>query len=188
MATCEGERPAAERRWTLEAFVALPEEDEHFLELVEGRIVREPRPQRPHGNVVARLCRILLDYGDAHGGMATADVGFILRRDPPTVRGPDVAYLREDRGYGEPTGWYEGAPDLAVEVISPSNAAMEIQQKVGEYFDAGARQVWVVYPRTRTVVVHPSASEARLLREGDRIDGGEAFPGLSVPVLDVFGR
>jgi Uma2 family endonuclease len=187
MATREGETPTGERRWTLEEFGALPEQDEHVLELVAGRIVREPRPQRPHGNVVARLCRILLDYADAHGGVATADVGFILGRDPPTVRGPDVAYLRKDRSYGDPTGWYEGAPDLAVEVISPSNAAAEMQQKVAEYFDANARQVWVIYPRTRTVVVHSSASEARALREGDRIDGGEAFPGLSVPVSDCFG-
>lgn len=188
MAIPEGETADSERRYTLEEFRALPEEDEYLVELVEGRLVREPRPGGRHGVLVALLARVLLDYADQAGGMVVAEGGFVLEPGRPTVRGPDVAYLRDvEERYGAPEGFITGAPGLAIEVISPSNTATEIQRKVVEYFDAGCRQVWVVHPRTRTVVVHRSVSEARLLRDGDLIEGGELMPGLDLPVSAVFG-
>lgn len=189
MATREGETADSDRLYTLEEFRALPEEDEYLVELVDGRLVREPRPGGRHGVLVALISRILLDYADRAGGMVVAEGGFVLGEERPTVRGPDVAYIRDaEERYGAPEGFITGAPDLAVEVVSPGNSAAEIRQKVIEYFDSGSSQVWVVHPRTRTVVVHRSASEARVLREHERIDGGRLLPGLDLPVSEVFGR
>lgn len=86
------------------------------------------------------------------------------------------------------TGFLRGAPDLAVEVVSPSNRAGDIQEKVREYLGAGGSQVWVVYPRTRSIAVHASPGGARVLGEDDTLHGGDLLPGLSVPVVELFGE
>lgn len=176
-----------ERTYTIAEYRSLPEEDRFLDELVRGRRVREPRPGRRHGTTVVRLARALLDYADSHGGVVTTETGFVLVEDPPTIRGPDVAWVRDPgKPYSDPDGFFHGAPDLAVEVVSPSNSSSDIQQKVLEYFEAGARQVWVVHPRTRSVVAH-SAHAARILREADVLDGGELLPGLELRVAEIFG-
>ena len=180
-----------DRVYTLAEFRALPEEDDYRLELADGWLVREPRPGALHGMVVARLARILLEYADTAGGAVIADAGFILEaaeEGRETVRGPDLAYVRDaPPPYDSPEGFLRGAPDLAVEVVSPGNSAGEIHRKVLEYLDSGAQQVWVVYPRTLTVAVHWSGAEARLVRVGERIEAGEELPGLDVRVGDLFG-
>lgn len=178
-----------ERTYTIAEYRSLPEEDEFLAaELVEGRLVREPRPGRRHGTTVVRLARALLDYADSHGGVVTTETGFVLIEDPPTIRGPDVAWVRDpDKPSSDPDDFFHGAPDLAVEVVSPSNSSSDIQQKVLEYFEAGARQVWVVHPRTRSVVAHGSAHAARVLREVDVLDGGELLPGFEMRVAEIFG-
>lgn len=189
MVAADGQAADTERLYTVEEFRTLPEEDEYLVELVEGRLVREPRPGGRHGVLVALLARVLLNYADRAGGMVVAEGGFVLKPGRPTVRGPDVAYIRDvEQRYGAPEGFITGAPDLAIEVISPGNTASGIQRKVVEYFDAGCRQVWVVHPRTRTVVVHRSAAEARVFRDGDRVEGGALLPGLDLPVSEIFGR
>ena len=77
-------------------------------------------------------------------------------------------------------------PDLAVEVVSPSNSASDIQAKIFDYLDAGARLVWVVYPETRTVAVHRTRAEARFLTDADALDGGDALPGFRLEVARLF--
>ncbi len=107
------------------------------------------------------------------------------------MRGPDVAFVSRERlperAYEEPGFWHL-APDLAVEVISPSNTAAEIHEKVREYLDAGTSLVWVVDPRTRTVAVHRSPGETTVLREGDDVDGGDVLPAFSAAVSELFAR
>jgi Uma2 family endonuclease len=83
-------------------------------------------------------------------------------------------------------GTLYGAPELVVEVVSPSNSAAAIQAKVGEYLAAGARVVWVVYPDTRTVAVHEHPSIARFLRDDEPLPGGDALPGLGLTVAEIF--
>ena len=80
------------------------------------------------------------------------------------------------------------APDLAVEIVSPSNTASEIIDKTADYLDAGTRLVWVIEPSRRSVTIYRSRSEIRLLREGDALEGYDVLPGFSVPVAEVFGR
>jgi Uma2 family endonuclease len=82
--------------------------------------------------------------------------------------------------------WPSGAPDLAVEVLSPSDDPVDVQQKIRDYFDAGAHLVWVIAPAARSATVYRADGSARLLREGDHLDGEDALPGLLIPLSELF--
>ena len=175
-----------------EEFFALPEVDARE-ELVRGDVVREPMPTFGHGAVAVRIASILDTWVRRHGppqspGRVADHCGFVLSRDPDTVRGPDVAFVSRDRlAAGTTDGpFIEGAPDLAVEVLSPSNRAGEIMEKVREYLGAGGRQVWVVDPERETITVHCPDRIPRTLGPGDTLDGDEALPGFSVLVEEAF--
>jgi Uma2 family endonuclease len=176
------------RRYTIEEYRALPPADDYRFELVAGRLVREPRPGAPHGAAVATLCRHLVAYAERHGGRVLTETGFVLEDDPPTVRGPDVSFMLEDpEPYGGDSDAYpRGAPSLVVEVVSPSNSATAIQQKVLEYFGAGGRRVWVVHPGTRSVVVYRSPSEAMILQQDDDLIDDDLLPDFRLPVRAIF--
>lgn len=123
-------------------FAAMPRGDGHSLELVRGRIVREPRPGPVHGRVTARLAVRLGAFVERTGsGVVLVETGFALTTDPDTVRAPDLSFVARDRvpegGYGD--RYWRLAPDLAVEILSPSNTASYIQAKVLDYLDAGTR-------------------------------------------------
>ena len=122
--------------------------------------------------------------------MVVGDVGFILNlpNDPERVRAPDVAFIVTDRlPEGRlPQGFLRWAPDLALEVLSPSDNPVDIQQKVRDYFEAGARLVWVVAPAAKTATIYRADGSARLLREFDHLDGEELLPGLRIPLAEVF--
>lgn len=172
--------------FTLEQFSALEESDEYLYELDDGVLVREPRPQRPHGAAVMLLGHYLTGYALEHGGIVVSESGFVLREDPPRVYGPDLAYLREDpAGYGDRSGWITRAPDLAVEVISPSNTAAQLKQKIGKYFESGATEVWVVYPDTRSIELHHPTGETRTL-DGEQRITSDVLPGFELPVSEIF--
>jgi Uma2 family endonuclease len=166
------------------------DEDARY-ELVRGELrVMEPPPFPDHGSVAMRLSVALANYVYAHslGEVFTAETGFILRRDPDTVRAPDIAFLRAERmppgGFGRRYG--DGAPDLAVEVRSPSDRVPQLWQKVDDYLATGARAVWVVDPEARTVAVHDPGRPVRLLAEADTLDGGAVLPGFACPVSSIF--
>jgi Uma2 family endonuclease len=120
--------------------------------------------------------------------MFAADTGFILADNPDTVRAPDIAFVRTERlPAGElPLGYLRLAPDLAVEIISPSETAEDIQEKVEDYLRAGTSQVWTVYRKTRSVVIHYANGSTSVLRENDSLEGGDLIPGFSVPVAKLF--
>ena len=173
---------------TLERFQAMAEPEDHRLELDEGRLVREPLPATAHGIVVIRLGAALHAWAEANGGMVAGESGFVLRRDPPTVRGPDLSWLAPGRlGYPVPHGFLDGAPELAVEILSPSNTAAEMRRKVGQYLEAGARLVWVIDPRKRTVAVHAPNTPPRTLREADELTGEDLLPGFRIEIARLFG-
>lgn len=175
---------------SVEAFARLPDEDGLRLELARGRVVREPAPGMGHGEVAARICQALWRSGEERGlGWALFDTGFVLSRSPDTVRVPDVAFVSSHRFPGGklPKGFGEGAPELAVEVVSPSNSASGMQRKALEYLDAGARLVWVADPDARTVTVYRSRSEIRILEADEVLGGGDLLPELGVVVGELFG-
>lgn len=171
---------------TMEQFRAMDESDEWLYELDDGMLVREPRPKRPHGTALSLLAHSLTGYALDHGGIVVTDTGVVLQEHPPRVFGPDLAYFREDpASYGERDGWITRAPDLAVEVISPSNRAAAMKRKIRKYFESGAEEVWVVYPSTRSVELHLATGEIRALDEDDVITG-DVVPGFELPVSAIF--
>lgn len=174
---------------SIEDYEGLPEEDEYLLELVRGRLIREPRPNAVHGLVALKLIRALDKYVEEHGlGLIAVETGFLLADDPPTVRGPDVAFIARENlpPEGIPDGFWRRGPDLAVEVVSPANAASEMQEKALEYLAGGSRLVWVVHPLGRSVTVYRSRDQIRVLLEGESLDGGDALPGFRLAVADLF--
>jgi Uma2 family endonuclease len=122
--------------------------------------------------------------------VVVGDVGFRLTTDPDTVRAPDVAFIRIERllEVGSPRGYWSGAPDLVVEVVSPSDLYTEVDEKVAEWLEYGAQVVLVVNPRRRSVAEHRPSRPVRVLTEDDVLDGGEVIPGWSVRVGDLFGQ
>jgi Uma2 family endonuclease len=182
-------RPSDEPRLSIEAFERLPEEDEYLLELVHGRIVREPRPGHEHGRIVANITFHLRRFVDTtKQGAVFVESGFALPQQPATVRGPDVSFVAAEHLNSPdlmPT-FPELAPDLAVEVVSPSNTAADLHAKVREYLNAGSRMVWVIYPRDRTAVAYRASGDAVVLGEDDQLEAREVLPGFTVRLAELF--
>lgn len=179
--------PDAGRTLTVEEFARLPD-DETRSELVRGRVVREPPAGFEHGDIAARVAHRLREFvvREDLGRVVGAETGFVLCEDPPTVRAPDAAFVAAERLPADRAGFARLAPDLAVEIVSPSNTMAQMHDKVWDYLDAGTRMVWVIEPRRRTVMVHRSRLDIRLLGEGEEIDGGDVLPGFRLPVTELF--
>jgi len=171
--------------------VDAPEYQDRVLELVEGVIIEMPKPKRIHGVVTMRLALKIASFVEAHdlGEVAVGDTGFVLERNAygrDTVRGLDVAFVSSKRLPTPPDfTWYETGPDLAVEVISPTNKAGDIHLKVMQLLSAGSRLIWLVYPESRTIVAH-TAEAATTLQENDTLSGGDVLPGFQLRVGDIF--
>ncbi|HUF90543.1 MAG TPA: Uma2 family endonuclease [Gemmatimonadota bacterium] len=178
------------RPLTLAEFERLPDEPGCRMELVRGRVVREPPAGFDHSEIAQRIALMLGRFvrETSAGTVVGADCGFVLFDEPPTVRAPDAAFVSQKRLGFDPKGFAPLAPDLAVEVLSPSNTMSEIHEKVLDYLDAGSRLVWVVDPGPRTVTVYRSRDAIRLLTENDELDGADVLPGFRVKVSDLFGR
>jgi Uma2 family endonuclease len=179
----------ATRLLTAEDVLAMPDDDYRY-ELVRGVLHRMPPPGFRHGQVVARTSRHLDVYAEETGsGVVFSNGGVILERNPDTVRGPDVAFVRTERlpeGADIP-GYLPIGPDLAVEVASPFDERREVEQKVAEYFAAGTRLVWRLDPVKRTVTVRTPDGAERVYADGDDLDGGDVLPGFRIPVSVLFG-
>ena len=161
-------------------------------ELVKGEVVELSPVNDPHGAVAGYIVTAFNNYSRPRGaGWARVETGYWLHHDPDTVRGPDVSFRLRSRGEREipSTGFVSGAPDIAVEVISPSNTAA-VARKVGEYLDAGALRVWVAYPATltasRRVVIHRPDGTATTYTGNDVITDEELLPGFSLPLSEIF--
>ena len=149
---------------TVDEYRALPEDPLYRDELVRGCLVRELSPGEEHAWVVAKLAHYLMQaVDDEHPGRVLCDGGFLLAQNPPTVRGPDVSFISARRAPAPVRGYPQMAPDLAIEVLSPSNRAGEMREMIRDYFAAGSRMVWIVDSRRRTVTVHASPDEATVL-------------------------
>lgn len=142
-----------------------------------------------HGCIVVNIATALTNFVRPRGlgRVMAADTGFHIASDPDTVRAPDVAFLRAERVPGRPDqGFAYGAPDLAVEVVSPTDRPGEVRDKARDWLAAGCAVVWVVEPKTQTVAVYHGAGEAVILSLSDNLDGGDLLPGFLLPVAEVF--
>ena len=174
---------------TAEELLRLPGIDRRY-ELLDGELIEHPFFGAQHGVVAMEIATLLaVDVGANHlSEVFATGKGFILRRNPDTVRAPDASFMARDRlPAGElPGGYMELAPDLAVEVVSPSDSVREVEDKLGDWLRAGTQQVWVIDPSSRTVRVYRSPEECTELSEGDRLEGNELIPGLSCEVSGLF--
>ncbi|CAN5145933.1 MAG: Uma2 family endonuclease [Euzebyales bacterium] len=175
---------------TAAALFELPDDGWRY-ELVEGELHRMSPAGGTHGEIAATIGYHLKAFALAAGTGSTfaAETGFLLARDPDTVRAPDAAYVRRER-LPEPrdrSGFLPLAPDLAVEVVSPSDRATAVAEKATAWLDAGVQLVWVVYPDRRMVAEHHPDGAARLLRGDDTLDGGALLPGFRLPLPELFG-
>jgi Uma2 family endonuclease len=158
-------------------------------ELVRGRlIVREP-PGSRHGKVAMNLAVRLANHVEPLGAgqIFAAETGFTLFRAPDTVRAPDIAFVRRERlPVPIPAGYLELAPDLVVEVLSPSDRPGEVLAKVGDWLEAGARLVWVIDPERRIARVYrQDGTESSITADG-QLDGEDVLPGFLCPLASVL--
>ena len=174
---------------TAEDLLRMPD-DGFCYELVRGELRKMAAAGHQHGRISINITTPLDQHVRTHdlGTVYAAETGFKLASDPDTVRAPDVAFIRRERvaEVGDTRGYWPGAPDLAVEVISPGDTYTEVQEKILEWLDAGTRMVIVVNPRRRAVTVYRSLADISILTENDTLDGGDVVPGWSMPVRDVF--
>lgn len=163
-------------------------DDEMRHELVSGLIVAEPQVRGRHDRVMRRFLKILDPFvTDAGLGEIFGAHGYLLKRDPDTVRGPDLSFVALERlaDYDD-TQFFRGAPDLAIEILSPSNRAGEIREKVADYLDAGARWVWVIDPEKRTATTYRALDAPHHISPEGMLEGEDVLPGFSVRVASLF--
>lgn len=168
-------------------------------ELVRGRlVVREPAGFW-HGDVAARVLVAISNYlaadrrsqalGVARGRVVAAETGFTLQRNPDTVRAPDVAYICAERlPSGAHVGFADFAPDLAVEVLSPSDRPGEVLAKVADWLTAGTALVWTIDPERRRARVYRADGSDTMLHAADHLDGEDVLPGFRASVSELVDR
>jgi len=184
------ESPAAGKKcWTDAAFMALSD-DGHRYEIVNGELVDMGNSGAKHGYIAIVLSSALFAVVLAQKLGVLFDSSTAFKMKSGNKRSPDIAFFAKERLQGMrelPSGFLEGAPDLAVEVLSPGNTIEEMDDKIAEYFENGTRLVWVISPTQHYVLVYRSAQEPdRLLKSVDFLDGEEVVPGFSFPVADLF--
>ncbi len=164
-------------------------DDGFRYELVRGELKKMAPAGGPHGKVANRANWRLTNHVEAHqlGVVFAAETGFRIATNPDTVRAPDVAFVSRERieKMGVPEGYWPGAPDLVVEVISPSDTFSEVEEKVLDWLAAGCKMVIVIDPRKHTASVYRGPN-ARLLTAADTLSGDDVVPGWSVPVKELF--
>lgn len=167
------------------------ESDERF-ELIRGECADMSPTTYLHGRISGRIAGSLSAFATPKnlGDVIVGEAGFVLRRDPDTVVVPDVSFIRADRvpDMNDQRRFADLVPDIVVEVLSPSDRASRVTDKVMLYLEAGAKLVWVVDADRRIVMVYRAAdpSTARILREGDELDGEDVLPGFQTPVSQIF--
>ena len=144
-----------------------------------------------HGGGVGEVAGQIWSFARTHklGKVYGAETGFLISRDPDTVRAPDVAFLRAERVPPKPwRSFFRGAPDLVAEVLSPNDRASEVLDKVHQWLEAGCAVVWVVDPERQTVVVYESPDHAVTKTTGDELTCEKLLPGFRLPVAEIFAR
>lgn len=178
--------------------VQLVTADELFLmprdgfrrELVKGELRKLSPAGFEHGAIVVNMTLLLGQHVKANslGVCCGAETGFKIASDPDTVRAPDLAFVNRGRipESGITKKFWQGAPDLAVEVLSPGDTVYEVEEKVQQWLGAGTKAVWVLNPNRRGVSVYRSMTDVTVLTESDELEGGDVVPGFRCKVADFF--
>ena len=174
---------------TVEDLLALSAKGQR-CELIRGNIVMMSPAGGRHGRIALRIGRLLGNHVEEHclGVVFAAETGFRIIADPDTVRAPDVAFVSQDRyrTIEDETGYLPLAPDLAVEVISPSDAFSDVESKAFQWLEAGTRLVLVIDAQNEQVHCYRDRSRIDVLSQGQTLDASDVVPSWIVPVSDFF--
>lgn len=164
--------------------------DGRGYELIRGELTMVAPAGGGHGRAAMKIARLLDTYAEANdlGIVFAAETGFIIERDPDTVRAPDAAFVAKNRipQSGIPAGYIPFAPDLVIEVLSPGDSQIDVEEKIQQWLSSGVRAAWVVNPRLKTITVHRPARDPRVLRESDTLAGDDVVPGFALDVAELF--
>jgi Uma2 family endonuclease len=167
-----------------------PPDSDALYEVVNGRRVELPPMGAFETDLASDLGAYLRQFTRRRLGRAVNEMLFLLDREPDLQRRPDVAFVSYDRWPRHrrvpTTAAWEVVPELAVEVVSPTNTASEVVDKVGEYFRAGTRLIWVVFPPQELVYVYTSPTSVRVLDRTGELDGGAVLPEFRLPLAELF--
>ena len=181
--------PAAQHNLLTADDLAKQPDDGTRYELVKGVLQKMPPAGFEHGICAAEIGSKLNIHVKTHklGYVCGAETGFRIAQNPDTVRAPDAAFVSQSsiERQGIVKGYWDGAPDLAVEVISPGDTYAEVAEKVEEWLTAGCRMVWVINPRRETVEVYRPNVDFTILRRTDTLDGGDVVEGFQCQVQDI---
>ncbi|MCC6123790.1 MAG: Uma2 family endonuclease [Pirellulales bacterium] len=158
-------------------------------ELIRGELFRMAPAGSEHGGIIRNLTVFLGTFVKKRklGKIFGAETGFYIHRNPDTVRAPDVAFVRSERLSEKlPKGFFEGAPDLAVEVLSPDDRPGYVQAEIRDWLDAGCLAVWIVDPDHETVTIYEKARDVVVFHRNDNLTGKRVLPGFSVPASEIF--
>ncbi len=177
---------------TADELMMMPD-DGYLYELIKGELIKVSSPPgHQHGLVTMNIASPLYEYVKRNnlGKVYAAETGFLLEQNADTVRAADVAFVRRERieRAGPVKGYWIGAPDLAVEVISPGDTVGRIEGKVEEWMKARTLLLWVASPKLRAITVYRSLTDIMILTEKDSLDGGEVIPGFRIPVAEIFAE
>jgi Uma2 family endonuclease len=174
---------------TADDLLSLPDDGMRH-ELIKGELRTMPPAGFEHGVYEIKLASRLTVHVESQqlGTVVGGDTGFIIENDPDTVRSPDIGFVSKKRidNIGIPKKYFPGAPDLAVEIVSPSDIMNEVDEKVEMWLERGAAMVWVVNPRRKTVMVYHAQNHPTILTVDDLLDGQEVIPGFHIQVRDIF--
>jgi len=173
---------------TDEQFMALPEDD-NLYEYINGELIVVANSGVEHGYLALTLGYFLTGFVRSHRLGVTCDSSTAFKMKMGNKRSPDLAFIAKERLQGLkrlPKGFFEGAPDLAVEIISPNNTFAEIHNKLVEYFENGTRLVWVILPDEECVLVYHQPKPSKLLQVEDSLDGEAVITGFQLPLIELF--
>jgi Uma2 family endonuclease len=183
--------PSTTRKiWTDDELMALS--DGNCYELIDGELIDMGNSGALHGYVCSILVMTLMNYilPRKLGIILDSSTAFTMKNG--NKRSPDISFVSKEKlqGLDElPDGFLDGAPDLAIEVLSPNNTIAEIDRKIVEYFENGSRLVWVINLKQHYVLVYRSAKEPdRLLKQADSLDGEDVISGFIMPLSEIFQK
>ena len=171
---------------TAEELIRLPD-DSLCHELIKGELLTMPPPGDEHGAVTMNLTLPLANHVKANnlGVLRAAETGFKLESNPDTVLAPDIAFIARDRVGPPVRGYRDGAPDLAVEVMSQWDSRSKAARKAALWLELGAKSVWIVNPRRRTVEVNRADGHQRLFHDTEELVD-DTVPGFRIAVSEIF--
>ncbi|HEX8198417.1 MAG TPA: Uma2 family endonuclease [Pyrinomonadaceae bacterium] len=176
---------------TADELLVLPN-SRYGYELVRGKLKKYMPGGNLHGIIIGRLARLISNYVHDNnlGETPAAETGYKIFFDPDTVRAPDISFISKEKlmRIGITEKFFPAAPDLAVEVVSPNDREKDIQGKIADYLIADVPLIWIVRPKNQTITVYRPDQEPQVLSRSNNLDGGNALPGFSCSLEQIFGN